>query len=137
MSGRKTSSGSPVCMIRLCHLAESLQCHALRTAAVSPATQSGSWTFRESNAIVRVMVYRIRVALAVEKWLDELRRRDPASGELTDEAIARLRDGGPEVGSPLVVKVAQPLGYPGQPAAEPPGRQDDPRETLDDSLRQQ
>jgi hypothetical protein len=77
------------------------------------------------------------MALAVEKWLDELRRRDPATGELTDEAIARLRDGGPDVGSPLVVKVAQPLSFQGQPAAEPPGRWDDPRETLEDSLRQQ
>ena len=83
------------------------------------------------------MVFQIRIALAVEKWLDELRRRDPATGELTDEAIARLRAGGPEVGSPLVVKVAQPLSYAGAAAAEPPGRQDDPRETLDYAYQRQ
>jgi hypothetical protein len=73
------------------------------------------------------------MAPAVEKWLNELRTRDPAAGELIDTAIARLRDDGAGVGSPLVVKVAQPHG----PAGEPSGRQEDPRETLDYTYQQQ
>jgi hypothetical protein len=97
----------------------------------------GEWTNRERDAIVLVMVFRVRTAPAVEKWLDELRQRDPAAGELINEAIARLRDSGPAVGSPLVVKVAEPLSYPGQPAAEPPRPQDDPRETLDYAYQRQ
>src|SRR5580658_7437839 len=76
------------------------------------------------DAIVRVMAYRIRMAAAVEKWLDELQGRDPATWELIEGAIARLRDGGASVGSPLVVKVAPPRG--GQPAEI---SQEDPRET--------
>jgi hypothetical protein len=78
------------------------------------------------------MAYRIRMAAAVAKWLDELQGRDPATWELIEGAIARLRDGGASVGSPLVVKVAPPQG--GQPAEI---SQEDPRETLDYTYERQ
>jgi hypothetical protein len=78
------------------------------------------------------MGYRIRMAPAVEKWLNELRVRDPAAGELIDKAIATLADGGATVGSPLVVKVAPPRG--GPPAES---SKEDPRETLDYTYQSQ
>jgi hypothetical protein len=68
----------------------------------------------------------------VASWLDELRVRDPATGELIDKAIATLADGGTAVGSPLVVKVAPPRG--GQPAET---SREDPRETLDYTYQSQ
>jgi hypothetical protein len=77
------------------------------------------------------MGYRIRMAPAVERWLDQLRVRDPAAGELIDKAIATLADGGAAVGSPLVVKVAPPRGGP------PASSQEDPRETLDYTYQSQ
>src|ERR1700677_2178931 len=78
------------------------------------------------------MSYRIRMATAVERWLDELRVRDPATGELVDKAIATLADGGAAVASPLVVKVAPPRS--GPPAET---GQEDPRETLDYTYQSQ
>jgi hypothetical protein len=72
------------------------------------------------------------MAPAVDRWLGELRVRDPAAGELIDKAIATLADGGAAVGSPLVVKVAPPRG--GPPAGS---SQEDPRETLDFTYQSQ
>jgi len=70
------------------------------------------------------MGYRIRMAPAVERWLDDMRNRDPKGAQVIDEAVDALRTAGARLGSPLVVKVTEPRGH-------DPYEDLDPREGLD------
>jgi hypothetical protein len=76
------------------------------------------------------MGYRIRIAPAVERWLNDVRNRDPGAAQLIDETVNALREAGASLGSPLVVKVSDPRGH-------DPGQDPDPREELDYTYKRQ
>jgi hypothetical protein len=76
------------------------------------------------------MGYRIRMAPAVERWLEDMRNRDPKAAQLIDETVNALQVAGASLGSPLVVKVTEPGGH-------DPREDLDPREELDYSYRRQ
>jgi hypothetical protein len=76
------------------------------------------------------MGYRIRIAPVVERWLDEMRNRDPKAAQLIDETVNALREAGASLGSPLVVKVTDPRGH-------DPREDIDPREELDYTYQRQ
>ena len=54
------------------------------------------------------MGYQIQMAPQVERWLAEVRDRDPAAADRIDEAITALRADGESMGPPLVVPVGDP-----------------------------
>lgn len=54
------------------------------------------------------MAYRIRIVPEIEVWLGELRGDDPGAAKLVDEAVDALREGGADLGAPLVVPVEIP-----------------------------
>jgi hypothetical protein len=67
------------------------------------------------------MGYEIRIASQVERWLAELRDRDPAAADRIDEAVATLRADGEGVGPPLVVPVDDPVRAGGRTAVRRSG----------------
>ncbi len=54
------------------------------------------------------MSYLIRMAPEVEKWLTDVRDRDPAAADRIDKAVATLRAGGISAGPPLVIPLDDP-----------------------------